>query len=105
MVTRIRRGARPHLYLTAWRELRGLSVEQLAGRLDVARETVWRWETDQDRLNPSKMAAVAHALDIAPEDLWRRPERPSLDAITRDSPDDIHNTAIDIVRRLARRAS
>lgn len=105
MVTRIRKGARLHLYIREWRELRGLSIETLAGRLDVARETVWRWETDQDRLNPTKIAALAHALDVEPEELWRRPQRQSLDALLKDATDTEHETAFDIVRRLSRRAS
>jgi transcriptional regulator with XRE-family HTH domain len=105
MVTRIRQGARPHLYITEWRELRGLSVEQLAGRVGVARETVWRWETQQHRLNPDKIAQLASSLDIEPEELWRRPQRQSLDALLKDATDAEHETAFDIVRRLARRAS
>jgi len=105
MVTRIRTGARTHLYISQWREHRGLSVEALAGRLDVERQTIWRWENEQHRLNPEKIGALAVALDIEPEDLWRMPARRSIDAILKDAPDELHDTAIDIVQRLARRGA
>lgn len=103
MVTRIRKPTRAHLYITEWRESRGLSVEQLAGRLDVARETVWRWEIEQHRLNPEKIAGIADALNMEPAELYRPPGRPSLDAMLKGVPDDLYNTAADIVRRLAKR--
>lgn len=66
---------------------RGLSDERLAGRLGVARETVTRWRRQQHRLNPDKIAAIANALDCEPEDLWRPPTRPSLDAMVKALPD------------------
>jgi transcriptional regulator with XRE-family HTH domain len=103
MVTRIRRGARQHLYIEEWMADRGLSDDKMAGRLDVARETVTRWRNQQHRLNPDKIAAIAKALDIEPEELWRPPSRPSLDALVKDSPDDLLADAADIVRRLVAR--
>lgn len=105
MVTRIRQGSRPHLYISEHRVSRGLTVEALAGRVGVARETIWRWENEQHRLNPSKIAQLADALGVEPEELWRLPQRASLDALLKDAPDDLHETALDIVRRLTRRAS
>jgi transcriptional regulator with XRE-family HTH domain len=105
MATRIRKLARGHLYIELWMEHRGLSDEKLANRLGVARETVFRWRKEQHRLNPDKIAAIANALDIEPEDLWRPPGRESLDAIVKDAPPELQATAIDIVRRLIGRAS
>jgi transcriptional regulator with XRE-family HTH domain len=95
MVTRIRRGGRGHLYIEEWMAERGLSDERLAGRLGVARETVTRWRGQQHRLNPDKIAALASALDMEPQELWQPPGRPSLDALVID--------AADIVRRLVSR--
>jgi transcriptional regulator with XRE-family HTH domain len=100
MVTRIGQRRRGHLYIKEWMDLRGLSDERLAQRLEVGRETVWRWRVEQHRLNPEKIAALASALDIEPEELWRLPSRPSLDAIIKDAPDELQATAADIVRRL-----
>ena len=92
MVTYIHRRRRGHLYIAEWMEARGLSDEKIAGRLDVARETVTRWRNQQHRLNPDKIAALAGALGIEPEELWHPPalaSRPSVDAILRDAPDEL----------------
>lgn len=106
MVTRIRRGARPHLYIKEHREAAGLTLDQLGGRLDVERNTIWRWENEPDRLNPSKMEALADALGLDSwTDLARPPGRTSLDAMLADQPDDVRATVVDIVARLTRRAS
>lgn len=105
MVTKIRKGARLHLYITEWREYRGLTLEQLGGRCGVERNTVWRWENQQHRLNPIKQAQIAEALDLAPEELWHPPPRRSLDAMVKDESEDVQAMAADIVSRLVKRAS
>lgn len=57
----------------------GLSDDKVAGRIwvdgkeGVDRVTVTRWRKHQNRLNPEKIAALANALDITPEELWRPP--------------------------------
>lgn len=69
----------------------GVSDERLAGRLGVERVTVTRYRRQQHRLNPEKIAAIAKALDIEPEELWRPPapgSRPSIDAMLKGAPDD-----------------
>lgn len=106
MVPKIRKSARVHLYIAEWMEARGLNDERLAGRLHVDRVTVTRWRNQQHRLNPDKIARVAHALDLEPEELFRPPTgRPSLDGMIKDAPDDLKDTAADIVRRLVARRS
>ena len=70
---------------------RGVSDEQLAGRLGVARATVTRYRNEQHRLNTGKIVAIAAALDIEPEKLWQPPppnDRPSLDALVAKVPTD-----------------
>jgi transcriptional regulator with XRE-family HTH domain len=103
--TRIGQRRRAHLYVAEWMEHRGLSDEKLGNRLGVARETIWRWRTQQNRLNPDKIAGLASALEIEPEDLFRPPERVSLDAIVKDYPDELRDQAAEIVRLLGRKAS
>jgi transcriptional regulator with XRE-family HTH domain len=105
MVTRIGSGRRAHLYIEEWIKFRGLSDETVGNRLGRARETIWRWRTEQHRLNPEKLAELASALDIEPQDFYRPPSRPSIDALVEDAPDDLRNTALDIVRRLVGRKS
>jgi hypothetical protein len=79
----IRRGARTHLYIEEWFKERGLNDEKVGNRIGVDRATVFRWRKEQHRLNPEKIAALADALDLEPQELWRPPQRPSLDALVR----------------------
>lgn len=116
MGRKLQRRRKPLLYIAEWRGQRGLSQEQLGARIaleaddgtvrrGVGKNTISRWEIDQKRLNPYKIAAIAEALDLEQEDLYRPPTRPSLDAIVKNESDDILSTAIDIVRRLTQRPS
>ena len=105
MVTKIRKGNRTHLYIEEWMAARELSDETLANRLDTSRTTVWRWRTQQHRLNPEKIAQLAAALNLEPQDLWRPParaERPSVDALLRDASDEIVQKAVELVAILRR---
>lgn len=97
MVTR-RRISTAHLYIEEWMQHLGLTDESLGLKMDKSRVTVWRWRTEQKRLNPDKIAAIAGALGLSSVDLWRPPWRPSLDAIVQDAPDEIVQKAADIVR-------
>lgn len=81
MVTNIYKGRKRRLYLVEWREHFGISAEKMAERLDVTRQSVHRWEAQNHRLNPDKIAAYAHALQKEPEDMWRHPDRPSADGL------------------------
>ena|ERR1051326_19997 len=104
-VVQIRKSAREHLYIEEWMAYRGLSDEKVANRIGVARETVTRWRSQQHRLNPQKIAAIASALDCEPEELWNPPGRPSLDAIMKNTDDKTRDTAANMVRLLISMAS
>ena len=102
--------ARQHrLYIAEWMKERGLSDEALAERLGVARETVTRYRdvNQQHRLNPQKIAAIAAALDLEPEDLWRPPDlgsgRPSIDRMLKGAPDALVLEAAEMTGILLRR--
>lgn len=105
MIVRIGQRRRAHLYLTEWRDYRGLSDETLGNRIGVARETVFRWRTEPHRLNPDKLAVLASALDCEPCDFYRLPSDPSLDAIVSGVPADLRATVTDVVRRLVGKRS
>lgn len=79
---------------------RGLSDDKLANRLEVARETVTRWRGQQHRLNPDKIAALASALDCEPMELWRPPDKRSIDAIVADAPDNIRAAIVDFALKV-----
>lgn len=105
MVTRIRKSATRRVYLREWRKARGLEAVALASRLEIERESYYRLEREPHRLNLAELAAIADALGIEPEQLWRLPDSPSLDAIVSGASDDLRATAADIVRRLVGKAS
>lgn len=80
---------------------------ELAKRLDIARGTVNRWLNYPERLararDPETLAKLAHIFDCSVGELYDRPDVPSLDAIVEGAPDDVRQTAADIVRRLVGR--
>lgn len=103
MVTRIHKNVRPRLYLKEHREAKGLTAEQMAGRLDITRESLYRQEREPWRVNSEKQVQWAEALGIEPAAFWRPPEAISLDALVKDQTDELKKMAADIVRRLVSR--
>lgn len=57
-------GAHP---LAAYRKRHGLTQKDLAGRLDVTRETVARWETGRRIIDDVLLPIVAKRTGLAPE--------------------------------------
>lgn len=103
MVTKIRKGARRHLYIEEHMAAKGLTDEKVAGRIGVARETVTRWRGQQHRLNPEKISALTEALGLeSPAALWTPPNRPSLDALVANVSDDLRQRAAEMVSILVR---
>lgn len=100
VVTSIRKGAKVHLFIKEHMEALKISDEKLAGRLGVARETVWRRYTQQNRLNPNKIAEIANALGLESEDLYRPPGVRSLDAMLKGVDEDTRKLAADLVSRI-----
>lgn len=100
MVTKIRRGARLHYYIKEHMDRLGVSDEAMAGRLGIGRETVWKRYTEQQRLDPGKVAAFADALDMHPSELLYPPGTPSLDAIAATATPAERDMAADILRRM-----
>lgn len=90
----------PRIFLAEWRENRGLTQERLGERVGVEKMTVSRWERGIAALNTNVMQALADALAIEPEDLWRHPDRPSADALLRNQPEDIRQQALTIIQAI-----
>jgi IS30 family transposase len=104
MVTGIRKGSRRHLYMVEWREHQVVSAEKIAERLNVTRQTIHKWEREQQRMNPAKQSAYAEAIGISAQDLWRRPSRPSVDGMLDKVPDDQVQNVVELVTVFLRRA-
>lgn len=111
MVTRIGPRKPSRLYLKEWREKAGLTQEQLADRIDTTKGTISRWENDKAKSKEHRapsddaLTALAEALDIEKQDLFRDPERPSIDALLRMVPDSKQLEIIEVVKVLIKQAS
>ena len=106
MVTRIRKGATPHLYISEHMADKGLSDAKLGARMAVSATTVWRWKNEQWRLRPAKIAALAYHIGLDRwEDLTLPPGRESIDATLKDAPENVYEAVRDMARKLAGRAS
>lgn len=104
MVTESDPKARGYLYMWEWREYKKIKTWEMAERLGIERNSVWRWENEQHRMSPAKIIMYADALGIDYRQLWQPPPgKPSIDAILEDTPEDLRNTAMDIVKRLIER--
>lgn len=93
------------LFIKEHMDANNVSDDKAAKEIGVARETVYRWHTEQWRLDPGKIAQLAKAVGIKPGEFYSPPGRRSLDAIVQDAPDEVHEMAVDIVERLVKKAS
>lgn len=104
MVTRIHQGnrRRRRLFLKEHREAKNVTPETMAGRLGIDRVSVHRWEREPQRMNPEKQIAYAEALQLEPEDLWRPPEQPSVDAMLATATEDLRRRAAEMIAILVK---
>lgn len=93
-------GTRGHLYLDEWFEYRKTTDEEVANALGLHRQTVWKWRTEQHRLNPAKIAQLVAVLDCKPRDLWAPPGQIGFDDIMDGATDEMRSMVADIIRRL-----
>lgn len=84
------------LYFQEHREACGLTQEQVADRLGVAAQSVYRWEAQKGRNRPDTdtMAALAEVYNIEPEDFYYPPGRPTPNQILRGQESDVVEQAI-----------
>lgn len=99
MATRKKQVGR-RLFLREHREAKGISAADMGERLGMERESVYRLENKYWGVSSQKQAAYAEALGLTPEDLWRKPDDPSLDAIVSKAPADVQETVQNLIRRL-----
>lgn len=108
MVTRIHHGKRPRrLFIKEWQEHWDISAEAMASRLGIERESYYRLLREPRRINLERLEQLADAMGhhMEPTDFYRPPSRPSLDAMVENAPDNLRETAVDIVKRLIGKAS
>lgn len=104
---RIRKGAKPHVYLREWRKHKKLKAVAMAERLEIERESYYRLEREPQTLSVAEVMELAEAIGIEPKSLWEpppeagKPPRPSLDAIVQDLPSPQVEGFADMLRRAA----
>lgn len=102
MVARIgARRPRRH-YLKEWRELRGLTQQQLAERLDTGKDQISRWESGKRGMTAEVIDALCEALQLEPGDLFRDPAQPSADELLRNASPEQRRQAISVIEALLR---
>ncbi len=80
----IRKGARPHLYVSEHMDARGFDDKDMADRMDgIPPAMVGKWRANPGKLQDWQVAAILHALDFADvADLAKRPV-PAMPALTK----------------------
>lgn len=110
-VPRIRKGAKPRVYLREWRKAKDLKAVAMADRLEIERESYYRLERAPHTLSVAEVIELAEALGIGPQRLWEPPPPPnskprvSLDAIVDHLPEAQVEGFADMLRRAAGKAS
>jgi transcriptional regulator with XRE-family HTH domain len=100
--SRIRKGARAHLYIKEHMDaaVPKMTDERLANRLGIDRSTAWKLRTQQHRLTPEKIAAIAEALGKTPQELWQPPDVVDLNAIADGAPAELRQKAAEMLQIL-----
>jgi transcriptional regulator with XRE-family HTH domain len=93
----------PKLYLREWRTHCKISAEQMAEKLQIERESVYRLEREQWRVSSDDMLVYAQACKIDPARLWTSPGGISLDELANDLPEDSQAMAVDIAAGILKR--
>jgi len=70
--TRLKEDERPRHFIRQWRKKRGLTLEQLAGRLDVATSSISQLERGKQGYSQPMLEAIADALQTEPANLLMR---------------------------------
>ncbi len=91
----------PYLYIKEHMVARGLSDEDIAERIGVLPNAVWKRYTAQSRLTPFKIKQLADAIGIHPSELNYPPDVPSLDALADKVSPRRRAEMADIIKRLA----
>lgn len=100
MVARIGPKKPVRLYIAEWRQFRDLTQEALANRVGTTKGTVSRWEKGSRDILVGALAAIAEALQCDPQDLYRDPNKPSVDELLRDMNAGTRESALKIIRAL-----
>lgn len=102
MIERIGRKRPYRLYLREWADSRGLSGDDLAGRMDCTPGTVSKLINGKMKQTPEWLARFADALgtDVEITDLFRHPDAPTQQDLLRGLPQAEQDRIIRAIRAL-----
>lgn len=92
-------------FLKEWREVRGLTQQQLADRIDTGKDQISRWEANKRSMTSEVIAALGEALSIEPHQLFLDPAQPSADELLRNATPEQRRQAFTVIEALLRTAS
>lgn len=95
-----RRPAR--VFLKEWLDYRGLTAEQLAGRLDTSKSVVSKLMNGRQRYNQDWLEAIAYALDCEVPELYRPPNAPTANELLAQMTPEARETAMGVLLNLSR---
>jgi transcriptional regulator with XRE-family HTH domain len=85
MIARIRSSKPVRHFLREWRIAKGKTQQQLADLIDTSKGQVSSWESQRRGMTMEVQTALAYALGIEPQDLFRDPEQPSADQLLKSA--------------------
>lgn len=95
-------------YLREWREHKGLTQEQLAGRMETTSPTISKKENEPDKVDIAWLRRFADGLNVSFADLFRDPARPTPQDLLRQAasavPAERASEAAEFLEIIARRA-
>jgi transcriptional regulator with XRE-family HTH domain len=95
----------PHRhYIREWMKKKGVTQEQMAGRLDVSQGTVSKMLKKSSVLTEYYLVGIAQALSLSVSDLFRDPNRPTQEELLEGLSDDQRQTVITMIEALRKTA-
>lgn len=100
MVKRIEAEKPLKLFISEWRDRRGLSQDALAERVGTTKASISRWETGKRDITGESLAAIADALGLQPVQLFRHPDEQSLDDLLDGTHPSLRRKALAVLQTL-----
>lgn len=106
MATRIhdRHDNRPRHQVREWRLRRGFTLEQVAEKIGYNKGSLSAIENYKKPLLEWHIYALADAFGIEPDQLFRHPDAPSIDALMRGAPADVWDNVLTMAAALVAKA-
>lgn len=97
MIARIRSHRPVRHFLKEWREKLGFTQQRLADLLDTSKGQISNWESNRRGMTMEVQTALAFALGIEPEALFRDPEMPSADELLKAATPEVRRQVMAVI--------